>query len=519
MDCVTGAAAATKDQPVISRITIRNTDIFDMETNVSLQKFPYTAINGLHIKTQEHVIRQELLFKVGDKYDPFLISETERNLRALSFIRAARIAKFPQRDGTVVIVVHVNDSWTTEPQLNLGGQNKISSTEVGFKEKNLFGLGKTVGVFYERGDNFTQRQYTYIDPRLLGSRWQLNGDVRLKTEDEERLIKIERPFYSADTRFSARASYDWNRIVLDEFVDNKSVSRFQQTKETSEVFAGTKLGGGRDVVTHGGLRYKRVLRDYERNSQTAAGRDIPTDETTQTVFMDFETSRSNFIEATHLEKMTRVEDINLGPSLRLSPGYSPQRLNGASDSSEGEVAFEKRLFITQKNLFFQKYSYMGRNPFENGENQRYTIQLKNYYLPNDFHTFVVNTRADWGDNLDPDNQVKLGGENGLRAFRTDGIVGAKGWLLDLEDRMFFIDELWSLVSIGGAVFYDTGYVWAQGNPIALSQLRSEVGVGLRFGLTRSSNEVILRLDFSYRLQRDNPGDSPFVVSFGTGQAF
>jgi outer membrane translocation and assembly module TamA len=91
--------------------------------------------------------------------------------------------------------------------------------------------------------------------------------------------------------------------------------------------------------------------------------------------------------------------------------------------------------------------------------------------------------------------------------------------MNIEDRMFFIDELWSLFSVGGAVFYDTGYVWAKGNPVALSKLRSDVGVGLRFGLTRSSNEVVIRLDCSYRLQRDNPGDSAFVVSFGTGQAF
>src|SRR5688500_10820338 len=93
-------AAKSSQQPVISRITVRATDIFDFEFKTYLRKFPYTWANGLHIRTKERVIRQEFLFKVGDRLDPFLIAETERNLRALSFIRAARVAKYPQRDGT-----------------------------------------------------------------------------------------------------------------------------------------------------------------------------------------------------------------------------------------------------------------------------------------------------------------------------------------------------------------------------------------------------------------------------------
>ncbi len=485
---------------------------------MSLNRFPYNTINFLHIKTKEEVIRQELLFKVGDRLDPFLLSETERNLRALSFIRAARVAKFPQRDGSVALVVHVNDAWTTEPQINLGGQNKINSTEFGFKEKNLLGYGKTIGIFYKRGDNFTQRQYTYFDPRLLGSRWQLNASLTNKTEGEERLLKLERPFYATDTKWSARATNDWQQQVLSEHENNVLVSRFQQTKQTNEVFGGIKLGGGRDVVNRLGLRYKRIVTDYERNSQTAPGRDVPGGENLQTIFLDYMGQRSAFIEATHLEKMTRVEDINLGPILALSPGFSPHALTGSGNKPEAEASFEKRTMSKQK-MLFQRYSYSGRNPFENGENQRYGIQLKHYNRASDFHTMVINTRADWGDKLDPDNEVKLGGDNGLRAFPVDSIIGNKGWVLNLEDRMFLIDELWNLVSLGAAVFYDTGYVWAENEPIALSKLKSDIGAGLRFGLTHSSNEVIIRLDLSYRPQRINPDDAKFVVTFGTGQAF
>src|SRR5258706_16085721 len=83
------AHAAKK--PIISKIIIRGTDVFDFETKPNINKFPYSWINLLDIQTKEYVLRQELLFKVGDPVDEFRLRETERNLRALSFIRAARI--------------------------------------------------------------------------------------------------------------------------------------------------------------------------------------------------------------------------------------------------------------------------------------------------------------------------------------------------------------------------------------------------------------------------------------------
>lgn len=506
--------------PVISRITIRGTDIFDFETNPRLHHFPYTAINLLHIQTKEEVIRRELLFKVGDKYDPFLAQETERNLRALSFIRSARVTKFPQRDGTLALVVHVNDGWTTEPQINLGGVNKIDTTEFGFKEKNLFGYGKTVGVFYKKGDDFIQREYDYTDPRLFGSRLQLNAGYLNSTLVENRHIRIERPFYSSDTQYSYRASHEHDISTISDFEENNKVSEFEQTKETNEVAAATKVGAGRDYVNHAGLRFNKVSRNFAASANSNPARPIPVSDDLQTVFLDLDSSGNKFIETTHLEKMTRVEDINLGPSFQMSPGITPRFMNpGRSDGTQFSTSYEQRFLSQRGHLLYGKAAYSGRDTLHRAENQLYQGYLKYYYRGNDFNTFVVNSRVEWGDQLDPDTQVKLGGENGMRAFKTDSMVGTKGALLNLEDRLYFIDELWDLFSIGGAVFYDTGYVWSRHQAVDVSDLRNSVGAGLRLGLTRASNEVILRVDFSYRLHTVKADDSHFVVSFGTDQAF
>ncbi len=511
------AWSAEPPAPRISRITIDGSSIFDLNRQITLRHFPYTWINVLHIQTKEQIIRQELLLKEGDPVDEFLIHETERNLRALSFIRSAQIEQLPQTDGTVALMVHVGDSWTTEPQINTSGINKIDTVEVGFKEKNFLGYGKSVGVFYQKGVDSIQREYRYFDPRFLGSRWQLTGNYISRTGGLEKFAEINRPFFSADTRFSARTSY--NQIVqpVDVFQNNVKVSQFEQTKDINESYIGTKVGGGRSWVAHEGIRYKYESQHFAATDKTNGA--IPIPEKFKTLFSDLDISRTRFIVLTRVEKMTRVEDINLGPQFSLSPGYSPKQFTGTRDSSEFESTYGQSFLINQMHLATTRFEMKGRNIFTQPENERYLASAQYYDRRYHFQTMTAKTRLEWGQHLDSDNQITLGGNNGLRAFAVNDFSGNKSFLFNAEDRIFIVDEAFELFAIGAAVFYDAGSVWSEGQTMCLSDIHSDVGAGLRLGLTRSSSEVIVRLDFSYRLQRSPANSDKFIITFGTSQAF
>ncbi|MBV9080681.1 MAG: hypothetical protein JO102_06140, partial [Elusimicrobia bacterium] len=442
--CVPAAGLAASRAPVISKITIRGADIFDTDLDPRLRRFPYTWVNALHIQTKEEVIRRELLFKVGDHVDPFLINETERNLRALSFIRSARVSRIPRKDGTVAIVVHVNDAWTTEPQLNLGGRNGINSTELGFAEKNLLGYGKEVDFAYKKGQDFTRREYSYFDPRIAGTRFQLHAKATDETRGHDRQVSVERPFFSADTRWSVRTTAERNVQDLDVFENDVRVSTFKQTKDIGEIGGAAKIGSGRTVVTHVGPRYRIEITSFTSTAETDPARGVPQNQRLQTIFLDMDTGRNNFVEMTHLEKMTRVEDLNLGPLLKLSPGYSPRVLTGRPGGTQLECSIEARAIVHEENLLFQRLSYTGRETLGRGQNELFEVQEKYYRRASDLHTIVFNGRLDWGQDLDPDNPVKLGGNNGLRSQKDDRFVGTRSLLLNIEDRYYFIDELWNI---------------------------------------------------------------------------
>ncbi len=513
-------AAPSKDRSVISRISVRGTDVFDLETKTNLHKFPYTWINFLHIQTKEYIIRNELLFKVGDPMDVFLLRETERNLRALPFIRAARIVNFPQRDGTVALVIHVNDSWTTEPQFNASGTGGVDKVEIGFKEKNFLGLGKTVSYFHNKSEDVSENKLGYFDPQLLGTRWQVDAEDTEATNGSESTVKLARPFFASDVKWSAQSTYMHSQREVEEFSNNIKVSEFDLTKESSEVSGAIKVGKSRDTVHHAGLRYLRERTAFNPNERTQPGQILPDPTGRQTMFVDVERIENRFAEMTQLEKLSRIEDINLGATIRLSPGYSPTDLTGQSPTSQFQGRFEKYSQVKKENLFYSLFVYSSRDTFnDDAVNERFNFTMKYYHRQWKRQTIVVNNRLEWGQNLDPDNLIELGNENGLRAFKNVAFRGSKSWLFNLENRVFIMDDVWDLLSIGAVAFFDSGYVWEQGRTVALSQMRSDAGVGLRFALTRSSNEVVLRADFAYRMQRVN-GDSPgWVFSFGSGQAF
>src|SRR5262245_41181031 len=68
------------DTPKIRAIGIERQDIFSAEQE---SHWLFRLANQLHLRTKETVVRRELLFRPGEKYDSALTEETERNLRGL----------------------------------------------------------------------------------------------------------------------------------------------------------------------------------------------------------------------------------------------------------------------------------------------------------------------------------------------------------------------------------------------------------------------------------------------------
>jgi hemolysin activation/secretion protein len=106
----------------------------------------------------------------------------------------------------------------------------------------------------------------------------------------------------------------------------------------------------------------------------------------------------------------------------------------------------------------------------------------------------------YGKNLDPEIQIRLGADNGLRGYPVRQFVGDRSLRMSVEERFFVADDVMQLVSFALAAFFDTGYAWQEGQSLRLRDLKSNAGVSLLVGRNRlSSTTPGFRLDLAYAL--------------------
>ena len=136
-----------------------------------------------------------------------------------------------------------------------------------------------------------------------------------------------------------------------------------------------------------------------------------------------------------------------------------------------------------------------------------------YYKPGTYHLLAGRFLSVFGWRQRDNYQVVLGGSNGLRGYPDRYFEGSKLALMNLEYRVFTPVEILT-VNLGGAAFFDAGYVWDDNESIDFKDMNRDVGLGLRFGLTKSSTARIVSFDVARALDQDN-----WYISFRTGNLF
>jgi hemolysin activation/secretion protein len=121
--------------------------------------------------------------------------------------------------------------------------------------------------------------------------------------------------------------------------------------------------------------------------------------------------------------------------------------------------------------------------------------------------------------LDPDVQLLLGGDNGLRGYPLRYEAGTSRGLFTIEQRVFTDWYPFRLVRVGAAAFADVGRTWGSG-VVGNSDLGllSDVGFGLRLGNTRSGLGNVLHIDFAFPL-KNVPGNHKLQFLVQTEQSF
>jgi hemolysin activation/secretion protein len=489
----------------IGRIDVRVDDVFENTTSLSA---PYRLANGLHISTRGETVRQQLLFQSGEPFHRRVLDETERLLRGQRYLNEASVTVVRyNEDNTVDVEVRVHDVWTLSPGISFGRKGGENNTRMKFEDTNFLGLGKQISMARSSDVDRTTWRLTYVDPHLFGSWWTLSSAYSSMSDGSEQALALSRPFYALDSRWSANLGASHEDSAISRYSLGKRIERFDMSERQFEIGGGISDGlhDGWTVRYLGGFRYDARSFATRLNEPNVA---IPDDRTVAYPWVGVEVIEDNYLSTRNLDQIGRTEDVYLGRSARLEAGFASTAFGSTRDALVLNGTLQAGADLDHERYLIHTLGWHGR--LEDGSIADAVLDANSriYMRQSERSVFFASVSASLTSHLDPEKQLLLGGDNGLRGYPLRYQAGKTNALLTLEERFYSSWQPLKLFNVGAAVFYDAGRSWGQDEYAAAPQgWLQVVGVGLRLGSARSGLGNVLHIDLAMPLNRSNDIDS------------
>ena len=484
----------------IGRIDIQVDDVFETSRPLAT---PYRVVNGLHIATGLNTIAQQLLFREGDSYNPRILDETERLLRAQRYLSDATITpvRYNADDNTVDVRVRVHDVWTLSPGFSFGRKGGENSTSLKFEDTNFLGLGKQLAAARVSDVDRTSWRIGYADPNVFGSWWRLSTAYADASDGGEQSLAIERPFYALDARWSANASARDATSTIARYSEGLRIGAFEM-HERRLAFGGGTSKGLRDGWARRFLAgFESQVREFSGSAELAGGA-APDDRTCNYPWVGFELIEDQYISTRNLDQIGRTEDLQLGRSARATMGFASRALGSTEDAiilgGEGRVGFD----LGSEQYLIQSLALSGRMQGGTLANAVLDWQGRYYRRQSERRVLFAALGGALTQRPDAETQLLLGGDNGLRGYPLRYQAGAARALFTLEERFYTQWQPLKLFNVGAAIFFDAGRAWGR-DPYAQAPQGwlKDVGIGLRLGSVRSAHGNVLHIDLAAPLDR------------------
>ncbi|MEQ6886129.1 BamA/TamA family outer membrane protein [Salicola sp. Rm-C-2C1-2] len=509
---------AIPDGARIGRIRILRRPIFDTSDSEQ-DHFLYQTLNALNTPTWKSALRAQLVFDQGDVYEPGMIAESERILRQREYLTAAWVGVTRVCGDELVVSVLARDTWTLLPSFGATRSGGESTTNAGISDPNFLGTGKSLGVSYTSGPDRTETSVDFNDPNVLGSHWQTGFSYDERSDGRARSVYLQRPFYSE--RAGWRAGIRGLDDVREEsrLVGAEAIADYRRSRDYASIDWGWRLAqrDDRQLRLLGGYRYEAF--GFERLSDEPALDVLPKERTLSYPWVGFDLRENRFREMVNLTRLQRVEDVRDGFVWRTELGYSWPELGATEDRVVLNTAFRDALLATDTNYARYEISQSGSYRLDESrfENLQGTFSLDYFYGGSvRWTSWYTNLSITAARHLTADQQLLIGGENGLRGYPSEYQQGNRRALWTLERRYFPDWHPFRLFRAGGVVFTDIGRAWFDDGRYSGPDegVLKDVGFGIRLASSRIEVQRMLHLDFAFPLDGDDSIDQMQVLLRG-----
>jgi hypothetical protein len=528
-------------QGEVSSVLIHVHSIFDTDASTSGGALPwfYNLANGIHADTNEDFLRSELLFDVGDCFDPFLVGESERHLRQLHFIARVEVAVVQQPDGSVQVVFDTWDRWTLNVDPRFRFEEGFEFNGVSVAERNLLGRGMTLRGFYLENRERLAVGGRFSTTRLFGTR--VGGVLEASRTRAGNTFQqgFSYPFVGEVGRFAGLQSFvDQEDLFSYTLPAGGTYTHVVQpfALRSSEITVAGRLGRpGRLTIIGGGLS-----RDTWEYTTFTDGTEVVTDRDFQDAepappeisaivdsqIRDYSATRINLVLAQRnlsfarrngLDLLVSAQDAPVGSEVALVVGRTLPFLDSNSAIDDSDYFGRIRLFgglAPGPWVFASAVSLEGRKILSGTESGWKDIlgefDIYSYWRPSESsrHTLFARLSGAGGWSVTGPFQLTLGGSDGLRGYSRDDLPGGRRLIATVEDRIFIGSPANGFLDLGMTVFADVGSIWEGDVPFG-ADTGSLVtgGAGLRVGFPGGSRAVT-RIDIAFPLNGSDAFSQP-----------
>ena len=535
LEDVGGTVEPEPEGKLIEKIEIVRLEVFDDRDPVP------DFFNVFHVTSRDYVVRRELLFSEGQRYESRKIAESARNLRDLRQLSLVLIVpmKGSSPDKVKVLVV-TKDIWSLRLNSNFEVTNG-ELTKLLFQpaEENLFGTHTTIaGLFILEPDTYSLGGI-FINRRVVGSRIQalVSGNVIFNRdsgspEGSFGALSYGQPLYSVDTEWAWKTQVVWRNEIVRLYSGNTLITFDAEATPADDAipyvydserwfssYALTRSFGRvhkHDISIGAELDHRKFApRGLENVTPAAASEfirsEVPVSDTRVSPFVELRSYTSDYLRVLDFNTLGLQEDYRLGHEaiLRVYPAHQ-------------EVVSTRSLVGV--------FSALGYTvPLGDGLARLIGSHLVELSTPEDTEALaqadfrVVTPRIGIGrfvydgavanrhqNHLN--ERFALGGSTRLRGYPPLSFIGKDFVAQNVEFRSRPVEIL--SAQLGGALFWDVGDAF---DGFEEARLKQSVGLGARM-LFPQAERIVFRIDWGFPVS-DGYNTFPGSLFATFGQAF
>ena len=492
----------------IRAVIVRREAVFD--SIEAVQFWPYRVANALHVETRPWVIRRELLFAEGERFDSALMAESERNLRGLGIFRDVSI-DHERTDSGVVILVWTADAWSTTMGVGVATSGTQSVLDLSLQEGNLLGTRTAAVLAYRNDPDRSSIAVAFDTPRALADYVGIGASLTDRSDGRAGTFAVRFPFLSLSARAGGSVIGAWSEGRLLRFAGGGGAPVDSLWREAALIRADAAT-----AITASPRGFVRVgMQVQVRREDIVPLLDRATVPKTVTLTAGpYVTRRApRFFRVRNVIHMDRVEDVDLGTSasfgILLAPAAWGYQRSGIGVSLGGGIGVRLPSGFGRLGVRVSALQTAEGTDSASAEAAG-SIVLQ----PGPRHLIVAHASGGVLRRPAPGREFDLGLGTGLRAYPAHSFTGDRQFVLATEYRWLAWQRLAGLVGVGAAVFGGTAGAWYHGAPVRRG---SELGAGLRIASIREVGGV-WRLDLSRRRATEDLA-AGWVLSLGRGFVF